>query len=148
MLSVSELCRLYNISRKTGYKWIDRYLEEGATGLADRSRLPHHCPHQTPADQVASIVGARGHHPTWGAKKLLKLLSYYCREAKKRSVGGPSEAKPNDGQWKILCTNCISYEQRSSAGFSLGVHPVEGSKEVKSCSVLGGPTSNTATGSF
>jgi len=75
MLSVSELCRLYNISRKTGYKWIDRYLEEGATGLADRSRLPHHCPHQTPADQVASIVGARGHHPTWGAKKLLKLLS-------------------------------------------------------------------------
>jgi putative transposase len=74
-LTITELCYHYNISRKTGYKWIDRYLEEGATGLADRSRRPHHCPHQTPGDQVASILGARGHHPTWGAKKLLKLLA-------------------------------------------------------------------------
>ena len=43
-LSVAELCYHYNISRKTGYKWIDRYLEEGAAGLADRSRRPHHYP--------------------------------------------------------------------------------------------------------
>jgi putative transposase len=74
-LSVTELCYHYNISRKTGYKWIDRYFEDGAPGLADRSRRPYHCPHQTPAEQVTSILTARGHHPTWGAKKLLKLLS-------------------------------------------------------------------------
>jgi putative transposase len=68
-LSVVELCYHYNISRKTGYKWIDRYLAEGAAGLADRSRRPLHCPHQTAADQVAAIVAARGHHPTWGATR-------------------------------------------------------------------------------
>ena len=41
MLSISELSHQYNISRKTAYKWIDRYLEDGATGLVDRSRRPH-----------------------------------------------------------------------------------------------------------
>ena len=74
-LSISELCHHYNISRKTGYKWVDRYLDNGATGLEDRSRRPHGCPHQTPAKIVEAIVEARRHHPTWGAKKLLKILS-------------------------------------------------------------------------
>lgn len=74
-LSVAELCYHYNISRKTGYKWIDRYLEEGATGLADRSRRPHVCPHQTNPKLVELILEARRHHPTWGAKKLPKILS-------------------------------------------------------------------------
>jgi putative transposase len=74
-LTVSELCRHYNISRKTAYKWIDRYLDEGPAGLEDRSRRPHACPHETPATLVAAILEARHHHPTWGAKKLLKILS-------------------------------------------------------------------------
>ncbi len=74
-LSISELCHHYQISRKTGYKWIDRYLDNGATGLEDRSRRPHHCHRQTPAKIVEAIVEARHHHPTWGAKKLLKILS-------------------------------------------------------------------------
>jgi len=74
-LSVAELCYHYNISRKTGYKWIDRYLGEGASGLADRSRRPHVCPHQTNPKLVALILEARRHHPHWGAKKLLKILS-------------------------------------------------------------------------
>ncbi len=75
MFSVSELSRQYNISRKTAYKWIDRYLEEGSSGLIDRSRRPRVCPHQTPTKLVEAILAARGHHPTWGAKKLLKILS-------------------------------------------------------------------------
>jgi putative transposase len=74
-LSISELCLQYQISRKTGYKWITRYLDEGAGGLADRSHRPHLCPHQTPATLVEAILDARRHHPTWGAKKLLKILS-------------------------------------------------------------------------
>ena len=75
MLSISELSRQYNISRKTAYKWIDRYLEEGGAGLVDRSRRPRVCPHQTPTKLVESILEARRRHPTWGAKKLLKILS-------------------------------------------------------------------------
>ncbi len=41
MWSISELCRQFNVSRKTGYKWLDRFREEGDDGLLDRSRRPH-----------------------------------------------------------------------------------------------------------
>jgi transposase-like protein len=40
VLSVTELCALYGVSRKTGYKWIDRYLRHGPAGLEERSRRP------------------------------------------------------------------------------------------------------------
>jgi putative transposase len=43
-LSITELCQLYHISRKTGYKWIDRYLKYGPAGLDERSRKPSTCP--------------------------------------------------------------------------------------------------------
>jgi putative transposase len=72
---ISELCHEYEISRKTAYKWIDRYEAEGAAGLVDRSRRPHHFPHATPADLVKALLAKRRRHPGWGAKKLLKLLS-------------------------------------------------------------------------
>ena len=75
MLSISELSRQYNVSRKTAYKWIDRYLAAGSSGLVDRSRRPLVCPHQTPAKLVDAILEARRHHPTWGAKKLVKILA-------------------------------------------------------------------------
>jgi transposase-like protein len=41
-ITFSELCDRYGISRKTGYKWINRYQAEGPAGLAERSRQPHH----------------------------------------------------------------------------------------------------------
>jgi putative transposase len=47
-ISFAELCDRYQISRKTGYKWINRYQAEGPSGLADRSRRPHSSPEQTP----------------------------------------------------------------------------------------------------
>lgn len=72
--TISELCLEYEISRKTAYKWIDRYEAEGVNGLADRSRRPHHSPQATPADVVQALLSKRRHHPHWGAKKLLKLL--------------------------------------------------------------------------
>ena len=42
--NLSQLCREYNISRKTAYKWISRYEREGLLGLAERSRRPLHMP--------------------------------------------------------------------------------------------------------
>ncbi len=74
-LSITELCERYNVSRKTGYKWIRRYLDEGPSGLQERSCRPHGCPHQTPEEIVLAIVQARQRHPSWGAKKLLKILT-------------------------------------------------------------------------
>jgi putative transposase len=73
-LSMSELCELYGISRKTGYKLIDRYLKLGPAGLEERSRKPGSSPNQTPEHVVQAIVEARQRHPSWGAKKLLPIL--------------------------------------------------------------------------
>ena len=73
-LSMTELCDLYHVSRKTGYKWVQRYLRRGPIGLEELSRKPRVSPNQTPAERVAAILEARRHHPSWGAKKLLKIL--------------------------------------------------------------------------
>lgn len=73
-LSITELCGLYGVSRKCGYKWIDRYLHEGPAGLQARSRKPNRSPRQVPEHVIAALIEARRHHPTWGAKKLLAIL--------------------------------------------------------------------------
>jgi putative transposase len=73
-LSVTELCELYGVSRKTGYTWIDRYLMHGPQGLEERSRRPSTSPRHTPDHVVAAILDARRRHPSWGAKKLLSIL--------------------------------------------------------------------------
>jgi transposase len=56
LLSTSELCALYGISRKTGYKWIDRYLRHGPAGLDEHSRRPRRSPNQTPEEIVTAIL--------------------------------------------------------------------------------------------
>lgn len=73
-LSIVELCDIYGISRKTAYKWIDRYVREGPSALLERSRRPQRSPNSTPPELVQAIVEARRRHPSWGAKKLLKIL--------------------------------------------------------------------------
>jgi putative transposase len=73
-LSIVELCELYSVSRKTGYKWITRYLKHGPLGLEERSRKPHSSPRQTPTHVVDALIELRRHHPAWGAKKLLAIL--------------------------------------------------------------------------
>src|SRR5258708_28037148 len=70
--TVTELADRFAISRKTAYKWIERY--EAGAGLSDRTRRPHACPHETAPALVAGILEARRHHPRWGAQKLLRML--------------------------------------------------------------------------
>jgi transposase InsO family protein len=71
---VVELCAEFGISRKTAYKWIERYIRHGAAGLEDRSRKPHTSPKATSAEVLAALIDLRRKHPSWGAKKLLKVL--------------------------------------------------------------------------
>ena len=73
-LPVAEICRLYGISRKTGYKWIGRYLAEGLEGLRERSRRPLQCPHETSQEWQDRIFRERLKHPSWGPKKIRVLL--------------------------------------------------------------------------
>jgi len=75
LYTMTELCERYAISRKTGYKWVDRFDEAGRPGLGDRSRAPHHCPHAMSDDVARVICEARRQHPSWGPEKLLDWLA-------------------------------------------------------------------------
>ncbi len=72
--NVSELCRMFGVSRKTGYKWLERYQERGFEGLHEHSRRPQHCPSGVSADVVCEIVQLRQRKPSWGPKKLHHYL--------------------------------------------------------------------------
>ncbi len=74
LLSLTELCARYGVSRKTGYKWIGRYTTEGAAGLTERSSRPRHSPQATAARVADAIVALRKRYPTWGGKKILAVL--------------------------------------------------------------------------
>ena len=69
-VSFLELCREYGISRKTGYKWKKRFVEDGLEGLADQSRRPSQSPSQVDEDTVCKIVRLKTAHPQWGPRKI------------------------------------------------------------------------------
>lgn len=73
--NISQLCRDFGISRKTGYKWLKRYQQAGVDGLHERWRRPQQCPHQTPAAIETRVVATRQQFPTWGARKLKAYLA-------------------------------------------------------------------------
>ena len=72
--SFATLCERAGVSRKTGYKWVERYECGGVTALGDRSRAPLSHPHAVASTIVDLIVAARQRHPRWGPRKLLRLL--------------------------------------------------------------------------
>lgn len=73
--NIRELCRRFNISPTTGYKWLDRYQVAQRSGLQERSRKPLHSPEQTPASMEARVLALRQKHPAWGARKLKRRLA-------------------------------------------------------------------------
>ena len=72
--AMSEVCREFGISRKTGYKIYDRYKEHGLEALSDRSRRPVRYANQLPAPIEAMIVAFKREKPHWGARKIRELL--------------------------------------------------------------------------
>lgn len=73
--SMAEVCRRFEISRFTGYKWLKRYEQEGLEGLKDRSHAPHHNPRQVSEKVEEAIVEARSQHRYWGPVKLRAFLA-------------------------------------------------------------------------
>ena len=69
--SVTELCCRYGVSRKTGYKWAERFASQGPDGLLEQGHAPRHSPHRTPEATEQALLAVRLKHPRWGAKKLL-----------------------------------------------------------------------------
>lgn len=74
--SMAELATRFGISRKTGYKWLERYQSGGMDALEEQSRAPHACPHRTSAAAEAALIQTRTAHPHWGAKKLVAYLKH------------------------------------------------------------------------
>jgi putative transposase len=77
--TMTELAERYQISRKTAYKWVDRYEVDPERGLAERSRAPHAHGRAMGAEVQQAIVTLRRAHPHWGPKKLRAIL--LAREA-------------------------------------------------------------------
>jgi transposase InsO family protein len=72
--SMAFLCREFGISRKTGYKMLDRYKECGLEGLTDRARTPYRYANRLPEQLEAAIVAAKREKPHWGARKIRERL--------------------------------------------------------------------------
>jgi transposase InsO family protein len=68
--SIQSIVGRFGISRKTAYKWLDRFRCQGLGGLSDRSRKPGRSPRQLSMAWVRQILHWRRHRPHWGAKKI------------------------------------------------------------------------------
>ena len=75
LFTMTELAAQYRISRKTGYKWLERYEAAGVDGLRDQSRRPDRSPQATDAELIEALLAQRRRHPRWGAKKLLAIAA-------------------------------------------------------------------------
>lgn len=75
-VNMAELCRMFGISRQTGYKWVTRYRESGhdLRAVAERSRRPKQSPNSLPVELQDLIVAARKHWLRWGPRKLHRPL--------------------------------------------------------------------------
>lgn len=72
--NIRNLCRHFGISAQTGYKWLQRFQQEGATSLQDRSRRPQASPNRTSEEVEQTILQIRDQHPAWGPRKIKALL--------------------------------------------------------------------------
>jgi transposase len=73
--SIASLCREFGISRKTGYKWLERFQANSFEGLKDLPRATHHHPNQMSGAIREELLSGREVHPTWGPRKILAWLT-------------------------------------------------------------------------
>lgn len=70
----AELCRRFNISRKTGYKLLNRFKSDGIKGLEDKSRARKCQLKKTPPTTEEKILSVRKRKPTWGGRMIRSYL--------------------------------------------------------------------------
>lgn len=78
--TVSQLCRMYGISRVTGHEVLRRWRAGGEAALGERSRAPRRHPNQTPDEIESLVLGLRRSHPLWGPRKLKVVLEQHHPE--------------------------------------------------------------------
>ena len=99
----NDLCKEFGISRKTGYKWKERFLEKGLEGLSDQSRRPDSSPQQLGENSVCSIVKLKLAHPSWGPRKIRIVFA--------RSF--PDCELPSDSTFKRVLDNAGLVERKT-----------------------------------
>jgi putative transposase len=97
-----DVCREYGISRKTGYKWKERFLLQGLSGLGDESRRPKTSPTELSETMVCQIIKLKLAHPGWGPRKLRAVLA---------RTGSPSEL-PSESSFKRVLDKAGLVERR------------------------------------
>ncbi len=80
--TITDLSQIYNVSRKTVYKWIERYQDQGVDGLEDRISAPLIRPRATPTEIIDYILAAKSKHTKWGPRKLIAWLNNHYPEKK------------------------------------------------------------------
>lgn len=75
--SFTELCTDYGISTKTGYKWKERFLQEGFAGLVDQPRRPHCSPTRLTEDIICELIRIKTTKLRWGPKKIRELYAHH-----------------------------------------------------------------------
>jgi transposase InsO family protein len=95
--SITELSRIHEVSRKTLYKWIERYEANQDSGLQERSRRPLVMPRATPAELVAEILASKSQHEHWGSRKLLAWLRSHRPEESWPAASTTSEILKRHG---------------------------------------------------
>ena len=123
VFEMDELCQRYGVSRKTGYKWLQRYRQEGVAGLQDRSRAPLKCPHRTPEAIADVLIEGRRRHPHWGAEKVVEKLSQLASATRRggspRGSYGRLQGRISDpGSTLLLSADDRRPGQPLSAGLS------------------------------
>ena len=78
--NIRELCRRFDVSSRTAYKWLKRFQQQGIEGLLDRSRQPLHSPERCGPGIEQRVLSVRDHHPVWGARKIRARLEALGRE--------------------------------------------------------------------
>ena len=68
-----DLCQEYGISPKTGYKWKQRFIEYGLSGLSDESRRPELSPSELSESTVCEMVRLKQAHIHWGPRKIREV---------------------------------------------------------------------------
>jgi transposase InsO family protein len=96
--NVAALCRRFGVSRKSAYKWRNRFLSQGQEALADRSRRPKTCPHQTTLELQEKVLELRQKHPAWGPRKLRRYLA----DRGVRGLPAPSSIERILARWGLI----------------------------------------------
>ena len=87
---MTDVCRAFGISRKTGYKLFARHKDDGPVALADRSRRRVGYANQLPEQIETLIVRSKREKPHWGARKIRELLVRRLAAAHSRAANAPA----------------------------------------------------------